>query len=450
MLRPLAGCISLFVPLLISAVAAAQLAPVKEKSKTEYSDEGAVIEESSMRAAFNADGTSTREQQTRVRIQSEAGVQQYGLLNFPYQGSVEHVDITYVRVRKSNGSVVTTPEDNIQEMPSEVSRQAPFYSDLREKHVAVKGLEPGTILEYAAKWVEDKPLAPGQFWFAWQFTKSAAVISEQLEVSAPLDKKIKVKSQTVQPTVKEEAGRRIYSWKTSNSTSETKADEKKDRSYQLVRGLLPPPDVLVSSFQSWEDVGRWYSTLQEEKVKPSPDVEAKAAELTKGLTDSQARVQALYDYVSLHYRYIGIAFGIGRYQPHSDPRQPVWRLQRQTHIAGCSAGGGWNPGLSGVDQCKQGGGSGRALSWPVRSCHHRCSVVEADAMDGQHRGGGTSRVPVAAAARQASAGYYPRKNRVSNHSGPATLHHQEGIHAVCATRGGRNIDRAGEIVGARG
>jgi tetratricopeptide (TPR) repeat protein len=316
MLRPLAGCISLFSSLLLG-IAAAQVSPGKEKVKTDYLDEGAVIEESNVRAAFNADGTSTRTQETRVRIQSEAGVQQYGLLNFPYQGSVEHIEITYVRVRKSNGSVVTTPEDNIQEMPSEVSRQAPFYSDLREKHVAVKGLEPGTTLEYAASWVEDKPLAPSQFWFAWQFTKSAAVISEQLEVSAPVGKQIKIKSQTVQPTVREEAGRRIYSWKTSNSTSETKASEKKDRSYQLVRGLLPPPDVLVSSFQNWEEVGRWYSTLQEEKVKPSPDVQAKAAELTKGLTDDQARIQAIYDYVSLHYRYIGIAFGIGRYQPHS-------------------------------------------------------------------------------------------------------------------------------------
>ena len=44
---------------------------------------------------------------------------------------------------------------------------------------------------------------------------------------------------------------------------------------------------------------------------------AKAAELTKGITDNTAKLQALYGFVSTQYRYIGIAFGIGRYQPHA-------------------------------------------------------------------------------------------------------------------------------------
>src|SRR5262249_9564069 len=50
--------------------------------------------------------------------------------------------------------------------------------------------------------------------------------------------------------------------------------------------------------------------------EPSPAVKAKAAELTKGLTDDAAKIQSLYSFVSTHYCYIGIAFGIGRYQPH--------------------------------------------------------------------------------------------------------------------------------------
>jgi uncharacterized protein DUF3857 len=33
-------------------------------------------------------------------------------------------------------------------MASEITRQAPFYSDLREKHIPVKGLSSGDILEY--------------------------------------------------------------------------------------------------------------------------------------------------------------------------------------------------------------------------------------------------------------------------------------------------------------
>ena len=289
----------------------------KDDSKPDFSKEGVVIEQSVTRVVFNSDGTSKRQQQTRVRVQSDAGVQQYGLLAFPYQGSVERVEIDYVRVRKSDGAVIATPPDSIQDMTSEVSRAAPFYSDLREKHAAVKGLGPGDILEFAVTWLTEKPLAPGNFWFSYEFMKSTVILDEQLEISVPRERDVKVKSQQVQPAIREEDGRRIFTWKTSHLDSKSKDEEKEERSYEAARGLLPPPAVLISSFRSWDEVGRWYGSLQNDKVQPSPEVRARSEELTKGLPDDDAKLRAIYNYVSLRYRYIGIAFGIGRYQPHS-------------------------------------------------------------------------------------------------------------------------------------
>lgn len=64
-------------------------------------------------------------------------------------------------------------------------------------------------------------------------------------------------------------------------------------------------------------MGRWYEGLQQEQIQPSAEVKAKAEELTKGLPDDDAKLRAIYSYVSLRYRYVAISFGIGRYQPHS-------------------------------------------------------------------------------------------------------------------------------------
>ena len=287
------------------------------EAKPDYSKEGVVIELMSTRVDFKTDGTSTRHQISRVKVQSEAGVQEYGLLSFPYQSAVEHLEIEYVRVRKPDGTVVTTPPDFVQDMPSEVSRTAPLYSDLKEKQVAVKRLSPGDILEYAASWVSDKPLAPGNFWISWSFVKSAVALDDELEISYPKDREVKIKSRTVQPSTRDDGDRRIVTWKSSHLDSQSKTEEKLDQVYEAAQGVLAPPDVLLSSFRSWDEVGRWYGGLQSDRVQPSPEVTAKAAELTKGLTDRDAKVKAIYNYVSLHYRYIGIDFGIGRYQPHS-------------------------------------------------------------------------------------------------------------------------------------
>lgn len=56
--------------------------------------------------------------------------------------------------------------------------------------------------------------------------------------------------------------------------------------------------------------------MQSERVKPTADVRAKAADLIKGLSGDDAKLRAIYKYVSTQFRYIGIDFGIGRYQPH--------------------------------------------------------------------------------------------------------------------------------------
>ena len=298
---------------------AAQLS-ANTNTKPDYSKEASIIEKTSTRLVLENDGTGIREAMVRVRMQSDAGVQNYGLLVFSYQSSSETMDIDYVRVHKPDGTVVATPLESIQDMAAEISRQAPLYSDQHEKHVAVKGLGVNDVLEYQIRWRSTKPLIPGQFWYAYNFAHDDIVLDEQLQISVPRDRAVKWKSPEVKPAITEEGARRVFTWAASNPERKTTEQEEKEtesRQYQAVRGLFPPPEVQFSTFQSWEEIGRWYGSLQQERVKPSPEVSAKAAELTKGQADEDAKIRAIYNYVSTQYRYIGIAFGIGRFQPHS-------------------------------------------------------------------------------------------------------------------------------------
>jgi hypothetical protein len=132
------------------------------------------------------------------------------------------------------------------------------------------------------------------------------VLSEILEMSVPRNRASKLASPGVAPVVTSRDRYRVYAWATSNPKAEVKDDEVLVT--QTARGRLPGPDIRLSSFQSWDEVGKWYRGLQSERVKPSPEIQAKAAELTKGATAADAKLQAIYKYVSRQYRYIGIAF----------------------------------------------------------------------------------------------------------------------------------------------
>jgi hypothetical protein len=125
-------CLATFPSALLSQ-AVTQPAP-----QNGFPKEASVFEMLHTRVRFEADGTGSRELTARIRVQSEAATHELGLLRFSYASTFESLNIDYVRVRKPDGTVVVTPASDVQEVDSEVSRQAPMYTDEREKHIAVK------------------------------------------------------------------------------------------------------------------------------------------------------------------------------------------------------------------------------------------------------------------------------------------------------------------------
>jgi tetratricopeptide (TPR) repeat protein/transglutaminase-like putative cysteine protease len=282
-----------------------------QTSKPDYSKEGYVIERWHTRIREENDGTGTREREVEVRLLSEAGLKAFAVLAFPYTTANETIEFDYVRVRKPDGTVVKTPDYNIQDMPAEVTRSAPLYSDIHEKHVAVKGLSVGDVLEYLVRVRVTKPEVPGQFWHEYSFGRDMIVKDERLELNVPSEKYMKVVSPEFKPETTQEGTRRVYRWAHANLAVKEKDPD------EIPRRIPPNPDVQITTFTSWEEVGRWYDSLQKDPLQVTAAIQAKAEELTKALKTEDEKIHAIYNFVSLKFHYIGLDFGIGRYQPHA-------------------------------------------------------------------------------------------------------------------------------------
>ena len=279
----------------------------------DYSKEAFIIERLLDKAVFENDGTYSTEETARAKIQSQAALQAFGILNVSYASATSTVEIVYVRVIKPDGRVVETPAENILDMPAEITRQAPFYSDLKEKQVAVKGLEIGDAIEYQYRVSVKTPLDPGQFWFVFDFFNTGICLQQKLEISVPRGRGVIVQSAKVQPETTVQGSYRVYAWMTNNLET---ADAKKD-SKSLEPDEPKRPSVQVSSFQNWDEVGHWFKGLAAPRAVPTPQVREKADEITRNAKTEQEKIQAIYDYVSTKFRYIGLSLGIGRYQPHA-------------------------------------------------------------------------------------------------------------------------------------
>lgn len=282
--------------------------PAGSPAKVPKPNQAYILENSRTVANFQNDGTFTSEVSAQYRVLSQSGVQQLGLLVFSYSDANQKLKIDFVRVHKPDGTVIETPLDSVQEMPAQISRIAPMYSDLRQRNVPVKGLAMGDVLQYQYVIQTVKPSIRGEFWFDYTFAKTGIVKDEELLISFPKGRYVKVKSPGFSPVIANQGNRTSYTWKSSNSGGEAETQPAAEP---------PLPSVEITTFRDWSEVGQWWEALAREAAAPTPEVRAKAAELTRGLKTDDEKVRALYHFVSTQYRYISLSFGIGRYKPHS-------------------------------------------------------------------------------------------------------------------------------------
>ena len=300
-------------------------APATTEQKPDYSQEAVVIEQVAMAYRFERDGTGQRELSLRVKIQSDAGVERFGQLIFPYTAANEKLEMDFVRVRKADGSVVSATASDMQDLSAPLAREAPIYTDLRQKHITVPGLRPGDTLEYRILWNIQSALAQNHFWVEHNFvTRGPIVLNDELTVSVPAASKVKLKTEPgYEPSVKEQSDRRVYSWKQAKLKRDSDEDEKEkekedeegaeeDKDPDEIR-----PHIQLTTFQSWDEVGQWYADLQKDRVVPDEKIKLKAEEIIKGRATEKEKVTALYEYVAKNFRYVSLSLGQGRYQPHA-------------------------------------------------------------------------------------------------------------------------------------
>jgi tetratricopeptide (TPR) repeat protein/transglutaminase-like putative cysteine protease len=283
---------------------------VSSSKKNDHAQEAAIFERILNRARFENDGTGVEETEAVIKIQSQAGVEEFGQLVFGYSSATEKLDIDYVRVRKPDGQLVTTPESTAQDFAPDVLKEAPMYSDYRQRHISVAGLRPGDTLEYRTVTHIVTPLAPGNFWYQHTFPKGVVVNEDRLEIDVPKSRELKLKTPKRFPEIHEAGDRRVYTWVVKGIEPERDKDNDDEADEEI------GPDVQISTFTDWNQIAHWYAKLQTERLVADDAVRKKADELTKGAATQEEKARRLYDYVALDIRYVSISLGVGRYQPH--------------------------------------------------------------------------------------------------------------------------------------
>lgn len=260
-----------------------------------------MIEQYATRIRFRDDGTSRRELRVRARVLSDEGARQLSHLAFEYDRQTEKLEITDVAIHQANGGTIGVLGHAVVDRPVAAAKDAPEYADAREKAVHIPGLKATDLLEYTVSLAVVKSPAPGHFWLEHNFLPEGAVKQQVLEVAVPRDRPIKIKtrqgSKSFTTSDEQDGGTslRIYSWKPAPGGPSVR------------RAADDEPDVQLSTFLTWEDVGDWLQTQWNEPSGQNSEVNAKVSDITQGRNTGNEKLAALYTFVSQKIRTIELA-----------------------------------------------------------------------------------------------------------------------------------------------
>lgn len=307
--------VSLFAVGLAVATAEAEQppAPGGDASATAHS---IVIEEVLTRVVFQNDGSGSRTVRTRVLLRDRSAVEGWGELSFPYMAATETVALKELTVVKPDGRRVGVPDPKMEDVTRTGQIDEPTISDWRMKRVTVPTIEPGDRLVYEVETRRSASLIPGHFWADHWFLRAVPVLDERFEVDTPAGRALQVSFRRGEEdhAATAAAGRVLRRWRHRVTTPSAPADQEAVAA-EVRAEIKAGPDVRVSSFENWAQVGAWFGALVDKSAVVDATVRAKAQTLIEGKQSPREKLDALYAFVSSDIRYVSLAFGAGRFEP---------------------------------------------------------------------------------------------------------------------------------------
>lgn len=298
------------------AAAARYVVSVKEllPEAEALAGEDAVILTDNTYVRVQRSGLSGRFQQLAVKVLNQRGVDAFRSYPITYSPDRQEVQVLFARITKPDGSVVEAFGDNERNINEPWTG---MYYDARARVLSFPALAPGDVLElhYRLDDTAQENLL-SDYWGDVESVQSTyPKLRYHYRVEMPRERPLywnEGKVAGVSHSREElEGGRVLYHW-----------------SARQVAKVIPEPAMPgwaevspllhVSTYRTWEDVGRYWWGLVRDQLTPNEELRRTVAKVLEGVDrkDELAVVRAVYNFVVTNTRYVALEFGIHGYKPY--------------------------------------------------------------------------------------------------------------------------------------
>lgn len=262
------------------------------------------------------DDTVVSDERFIVKILNERGKKDFSEIVIGYDSTYEKVEIEYARTILPDGRVITVGEKDIRDVSLYLN--FPLYSNARARIVSMPEIAEGSIVEYQVRHFENLSLSKKGFDTAYTLKEKEPIAYANFKLTIPKNKNLKTKVLNpeynlekfeLSPLITQTRDDKIYTWTF------------RDIPQIDIEPNMPPeaeinPVILISTYQSWNEIYKWWQELAKDRMLADKAVSEKVKQLIQGKNNKEEIIRAVYNYCAQDIRYVGIEYGQAGYQPH--------------------------------------------------------------------------------------------------------------------------------------
>ncbi|HJL37055.1 MAG TPA: DUF3857 domain-containing protein, partial [Polyangiaceae bacterium LLY-WYZ-15_(1-7)] len=256
-------------------------------------------------------GLTHRFHQYVFQVHTEEGARRARTFGIPFEPGSEWVDVRSVKTYRADGAVL----DNYESFTNSVGQAAyRVYYDMRQRVLRFPELEPGDVVEvrYRVDDVARRNAFGDYYGNVSVLQRGVPVAALEHVLVAPASRTLHFNEPAL-PGLAHETAREGEQQVHRFHATDVPAI-RRERNMPGVTEIAPY--LHVSTYATWEDVGRWWWGLARDQLRPDERIARTVRELTDGVTDVREKVARIYAWVTENTRYVGLEFGIHGFKPY--------------------------------------------------------------------------------------------------------------------------------------
>ncbi|MCX6927982.1 MAG: DUF3857 domain-containing protein [Verrucomicrobia bacterium] len=278
---------------------------IKRVEARKFPEADGVILRRRLSYTLGSNPTIAAEHEQFIQVLTPEG-KRFGDFDISYSPPFEDITFLDCEVLRPDGKLVRLDPDAIREGREQ---SVGDYQRAQRKFFSLPGVVPGSVLHvhYRTTW---KTFPLPNVSLEIPIGEELAAVEATLQVSVPKEAPFHFALEQItaaDPAIKQTTYGTTYSWRFENLPAQE---------HEILVSPGSRSRLQISTFPDWAAFAEWYGRISQLTDEVTPEIAAKAKELTREAKEDRDKVLAVYNYVT-RLRYVAVPMGVNSFRPHS-------------------------------------------------------------------------------------------------------------------------------------